>query len=217
MPAKKSGGTQPDGRDDFLAAPGLHQRGWTESLIQRFLPEPDDKRENPHYRSGPPMRRYRRERVEAIEQTAEFRAALEKTKKRQQAAARGIETKQDRMDEYLDTITIKVPMLDRDELIRRACEHYNRQQEEREREGRHASDLLATPDSADAFLKRIAVNYLRHCTAYDRELDQIAGKVGRDLAYQELSRMVFAAIAEAYPWLADECRRQRDERRSDWR
>lgn len=41
------------------------ERGWTDSLIARFLGEPDKTRPNPHYRTnGAPMRLFALKRVE---------------------------------------------------------------------------------------------------------------------------------------------------------
>ena len=50
----------------------LGRRGWTRSMIRRFLGEPDFSMPNPYYMSGAPMRLYDRARVGAIEQTHEF-------------------------------------------------------------------------------------------------------------------------------------------------
>ncbi len=45
----------------------LKRRGWTDSLIRKYLPEPDGIEANPHHPGGAPMRIYRIQRVEAIE------------------------------------------------------------------------------------------------------------------------------------------------------
>ena len=42
----------------YLTKSQLKDRGWTDSLIRKFLSEADKTRTNPHYRSGPPMRLY---------------------------------------------------------------------------------------------------------------------------------------------------------------
>src|SRR5262249_36768559 len=72
----------------------------------------------------------------------------------------------------------------------------------------------ANRNDSSEFLARITVNYIRHeLTSYDGLLQNARGKVGVDLAQEEIADKVFDAIADAYPWLADECYRQLDERR----
>jgi hypothetical protein len=57
-------------------------RGWTESLINRFLPEPCEIKPNPYYDSAPPMLLYSLDRVLTIESSEEFKAEKEKADKR---------------------------------------------------------------------------------------------------------------------------------------
>lgn len=55
-----------------FSVPELKARGWTRTLIERFLPEADATRPNPMFRSAAPMRLYCQQRVVAIEATEEF-------------------------------------------------------------------------------------------------------------------------------------------------
>jgi len=65
------------------------------------------------------------------------------------------------------------------------------------------------------FLHRITVNYLRHeLTGYEAVLGSLRGLIGRAEASQLIRGRILAAIAEAYPWLAGECRRQKTEQRA---
>lgn len=60
---------------------------------------------------------------------------------------------------------------------------------------------------------RWAVNYARHhLTKYDEALEEVAGKIGVAEATQAIWRKVYAAVAAAYPELAEECRRQAERR-----
>jgi hypothetical protein len=43
------------GKIKYLTQTQLKERGWTEGLIKRFLPRPSKRKENPNYKSGPPM------------------------------------------------------------------------------------------------------------------------------------------------------------------
>ena len=102
-----------------------------------------------------------------------------------------------------------VPQLDKETLINRACRNYNDMQDGRRAEGMRASELAATPASDEGFLARISVNYLRHrLTSYERNLEKVAGRVGVRDAVMEIRMKVFAAIGQAYPWLAEESQRQ---------
>ena len=187
------------------------ERGWTDSLLKLFLPEPDVITENPNYKKGPPMLLFNLEKIEAIEKTEEFKAKQAGTTKRKQAAEKAVETKLKKMEEHLNKIIIKVPVLQREQLIKKACNHYNNMQRERESEGRYTSGMDADKDSDLKFLERICVNYLRHClTSYEHQLNKISGKVGFGEGYEEIRRKIFDSISENYEWLAKECKRQQE-------
>jgi hypothetical protein len=69
----------------------LRKRGWTETLIDRFLPEPDEERVNPHYKSGPPMSLYLQDRVLKKEKNKTFQAAQTKRKAIKEAVEKRLE------------------------------------------------------------------------------------------------------------------------------
>jgi hypothetical protein len=68
----------------------------------------------------------------------------------------------------------------------------------------------AAEDAPAKFLERITVNFIRHnLTAYDRALEEVAGRVGIASAVQGKDLLSHRrAIGESYPALADECSRQ---------
>ena len=187
----------------MLTRKDLKSRGWTDSMIKKFLPEPDSAKPNPKYPSKAPMKLYAPRRVDTIEKTKDFVSSKKRSKRRKAAAKRGVKTKQAKIEKYLQQLTIEVPRFEEDELIEKACENYNA------RDRRH-SDLCAANKHSDAdFLDRITVNFLRHCwTKYENELAEIAGKVGAPEAYVTIKQMVLDEITEQYPWLAAECDRQ---------
>lgn len=78
--------TQPE----TYSIPELRPRGWTKTLIERFLGQPDAMRPNPHYRRAAPMKLYLRQRVGATEG---FRIALRATQFRQISARKAVVTK----------------------------------------------------------------------------------------------------------------------------
>lgn len=205
MAETSMGSAHADQNDTHLTAAGLKIRGWTDTAIRDLLGPCDLNRPNPHCRSGPPMRLYCQTRVEAAETSAAWTARAAKTRVRQEAAVRAVETKRVKMWVYLESVAITVPALAHLDLTQEACDHYNQRQfifgnwyqEE------------ATPTSDAMFISRITVNYLRHAlTEYDDELTSVFGKVGVRDGYQEISRKVFEAISVAYPLLANECQRQ---------
>src|SRR5690606_27438593 len=77
---REDGGTL--NMSELIASDWLKARNWTEAAIKRFLGEPDDTKPNPHYKSGPPMRLWLKERAEAVEQTEEFKAWMLKSLER---------------------------------------------------------------------------------------------------------------------------------------
>lgn len=185
------------------------ERGWTDKLIKIFLPEPDLTRPNPNYKSGPPMLLFSIARIEAIEHTDEFKMQQECAAKRKEIAKKGVSTKLQQLREWVNTVEIDVPVFEKEELIKWACDHYNEMQVEREFEGRPTCGMMAATDSDPKFLERICVNFLRHClTKYEEHLDEISGKVGFIYGYQEIRRKILFKISKSYQWLADECKRQ---------
>jgi hypothetical protein len=189
------------------------ERNWTDKLIKLFLPAPDSVKPNPHWRAGPPMQLFALSQIEAVEQTEDFQQQLTASQPRRQAAEKAIATKMRQMQSWLASVQIRVPVLDRDTLIERACGHYNDMQRSREAEGGQYCELKADADSDPEFLQRISVNYLRHClTQYERHLETMSGKVGAGTGYEDLRSKVFSEISKNYPWLDTECERQEETR-----
>jgi hypothetical protein len=201
-------------KNKFVIKSTLVKRGWTESLIAKFLPEPDSLQPNPHYKAGPPMRLYDLKRVEKIEKSKRFVTAKQKAEPRKAAAKKGVESKLARTMHYVNSVVIKVPLMDRDKLIDLACRSYNEWQEQKDmwsediRDWEPANFLSSAP-----FLERICVNHLRHeLTGYEKHLEKTFGKVGTSDAYKKIKEKVEEAIARAYPWLSEECQRQQKRR-----
>lgn len=200
----------PEDTTPMITKTGLKsERGWTDKLITTFMPEPDLTKENPNYRRGPLMSLFKIDRVEKIEQTDEFKEKRKGAEKRKESAKKATETKRNQLSEWLNTVEIHIPSIEKTELISQACDHYNDIQMWRKMEGRDTCGKTATPKSDQKFLERICVNYLRHdLTRYEDHLDEMYGKVGFYDGYEEIRRKIFLKIAEVYPWLLEECKRQ---------
>ena len=184
----------------------LRERGWTPAMVSRLLGAPDKTVPNSHYKAGAPMRLWAAERVVEIERTPEWVAAQQAAAKRSQASLRVAQTKRDELLTQVQAMPVQVARLDPERLLRAAIDHYNRNC------GRRYWDegwQAACANSDALFLERIQVNFLRHQgTHYDRALEAVAGRIGVGDAVEAIRRKVYAAIAEAYPALADECGRQ---------
>ena len=186
-----------------MSATGVKERGWTDTLIRRFLDPPDKLAVNPHYRSGPKMRCYDIARVKATEKTPEWLDAQAKATKRSIAAEKASDKRRKDLFVKIESMWILVDYYEPTERLRLAIAHYN----ERLGESREP----ACKNSAPEFLERIQVNYLRHmATDYHEALDDVAGKIGCGEARARIKQRVLDAIAEKHPDLAAECGRQKE-------
>ena len=101
-------------------------------------------------------------------------------------------------------VDVQVVQLAAPVLIRRAIAHYNA----RLAPGKRPAETT----SSEAFLKRLCVNWLRHTGSnYDAHRNGVRTSGGQRLsetAGSVIKKRVLVEIAQVYPWLADEARRQ---------
>jgi len=194
-----------DSRPERWTQSTLKFRGWTLSLIRRFLDPPDATAPNPHYRSaGAPMKLYDAVRVQTLETTPVVTDALTQARQRSLRAKDRAAHQRQAIIEAVRSWTIVIPALQPDRLQSRAIRHYNALWTTR---GHY--DKCATIHDDPEFLERITVNYLRHaCTDYDDRLVELYGAIGATEARPLLKRRILTAIAATYPALAAECQRQ---------
>lgn len=186
----------------------VHERGWSQKMIDMLLDECDETAQNPYYRSAPPQRLFLRQRVEAVERTPEFAAAQRAFEARSCSSRKAADNLRAALSAQVSKLEIKVRVLSQEALLDAAIESYNDWNCER--------GSRASRDDDRAFLERICVNSIRHeLTRYDAALRSTRRKVGRSEANAEIRERVLDAIADAYPHLADECRRQIDGRSSE--
>lgn len=97
---------------------------------------------------------------------------------------------------YANGVQMEIPDLDKDDLIKKACDHYNSWK-------LYRSDYcFASPSCDEGFLKRISINYLRHkCTTYENELRKFYKRVGNKKALNVLRERIDEAIKQKYEWL----------------
>lgn len=182
------------------------ERNWTDGAIHKFLGEPDEFTDNPHYRSAAPMRLYTLERVCATEATPAFQKWQQKYLSRKETAQKGaqkaVETKKKELFKKIEGMRVKFPKFEsEDDLVQTACAHYNMLWG-----GRGKEDKCADPHTANYdFLRRITLNYLRHsCTNYDTLLVEMQGRVGINDAIGKLHALIQDAAISKYAWLHGE-------------
>jgi hypothetical protein len=118
-------------KNELLTKTQVKARGWTEKLIASLLGQPDQTKTNPHYRSGPKMQFYRLQRVEAAEAAPEFQKSTTTRARRKEAARKGVATKRAQIESYVESVEIAVPRIEKDQLIKAACSHWNSRKGER--------------------------------------------------------------------------------------
>ncbi|MFG1704771.1 hypothetical protein ACFLIM_16415 [Nonomuraea sp. M3C6] len=199
---------------EYFTLAELRERGWSPTMIRKMLDPPDLLRPNPVFRSASPMRLYETERVMLAERSESFAVLRAGATRQSEAAKAAAERRRGETLAGVEEVRIAIPVLEWDVLARRAVDHRNRRDAERAWDRvDHIPKPARLKEVDGPTLRRWMVNYLRHnLTAYDAELGQLFGKVGRAEGSRLLQRRIYAAIAEAYSVLAEECRRQLHER-----
>lgn len=197
-------------KDTLLTKSKIKERGWTEGLIEKFLPNPDSLCTNPVFKCASPMKLYYLLKVEKIEKSKRFLELKNSLSSRKSGAKKAAETKRIKTQKYVDSLNIEVEKFSRHDLIENACDQYNAYKEYIQSERSEWFDFEPASSRSDqSFLNRICVNFLRHqATKYEQCLDDTKGKVGTNKAYFEIKIKVLNAIAKEYPWLEHECSRQ---------
>jgi hypothetical protein len=191
----------------------LERPGWTLTLIDRLLGEPDARRKVRG--QAHPLCLYDEARVEATEASDAFTKAQEAIARRKASAQKGVATKTAKLLDQVRAMEVTVHAVPG--VQARAIEDYNARQERRAEWYGYANDTMPANVHSDRdFLERITVNYIRHSlTEYDEHIESVASKTGINAAIEAIRARVYGAIAEAYPWLASECRRQQEQRSAE--
>lgn len=184
----------------YFSRSDLRSRGWTDYMIKKFMPEHDEVYYKSYYRRSSKIRLYECDRVLLIEGSDEFKEALALGSKRSKVYSSVSTRKRMEMIEWVMSLRISVPEIEKDVLIKRACDEYNEWRKSHE----YGDGFdLATPYSDRKFLGRICTNYLRHkCTSYEKHLSKMFGKVGLREGHGILQARINDAIHEKYPWTA---------------
>ena len=196
--------------EEYISKAGLKTRGWTDSMISIFLGNPDLERINPHYKSAPKMKLYKLSRIINLEGTEEFSIRRIKSEQRSKVMKKVAKNKEMRLLEEIKQLEISVRIISPESLLKASINAYNDFHEYVSTERGHYDFVPADSRSDRSFLQRIQVNYLRHnLTEYGRELENVAGKIRIARAVLMIKEKVYDAIALAYPYLSQECIRQK--------
>jgi hypothetical protein len=181
---------KPANSEGLLIANDLKKdRGWTDTQIKTFLPEPDQTARNPFSRKAAPMKLYALERVEAIEATPEYQKAREASRTRQLAARGRALAKKKEAVAAAEALELRIEPEPWQDMQDKAIAHFN---------GRlRRSQSPASRKTSTARLDRLTVNYLRHQqTSYEEELKEFKGVVGVGEAYLVVRTRILDLIAE---------------------
>ena len=173
-------------------------RKWTDRLIKKYMPVPDEIRNNPHYGQASKMKLYKISRVESIEKNEQFLIDFQKTILRRKSSLKMVETKKDNLLIEISELPISVEIIPRYELVPLVIDDYN--------DRNYYKDYLTLRDLDQSTLERLTVNYIRHqLTSYDQCLGLIFSKVGKKEGYRLLIERIYNCISESYPELTREC------------
>lgn len=173
-------------------------RKWTNRLIKKYMPVPDEIRNNPHYGRASEMKLYKISRVESIEKNEHFLIDFQKTILRRKSSAKMVETKKDNLLIQISEFPISVEIIPRYELVPLVIDDYNNRN--------YYKDYLTLRDLDQSTLERLTVNYIRHqLTEYEYHLYTIGDQVGKKEGARLLKEITNNCIGESYPDLTREC------------
>jgi len=176
-------------------------RKWTDRLIKKYMPVPDEIRNNPHYGRASEMKLYKISRVESIEKNEQFLIDFQKTMLRRKSSEKMVETKKDNLLIQISELPISVEIIPRNELITLVIDDYNYNENKY-----HFKGYSTFRDFDQSKLEKLTVNYIRHeLTPYDYYLKLIESKVGKKEGYRLLIERIYNCISESYPELTREC------------
>jgi hypothetical protein len=180
--------TPDSSRHEYCSVKDLKSRGWTERLVQKYLPVPDCTVENPHLRSAAPKRLYLLSRVLTIETESEsFRA----DKARSESYSGRLQVQSDAKRLHLESLVrgivlpaLTIPWAD----LQRAARQFR----------------FSNPANLNRSESELAVEVLiGTMKSLDWHLDEFMYHSGIREARKLLRRRMLAHIIDNYPELAD--------------
>lgn len=182
---------------ELVCARRLVERGWTTALIDRFLGEPTARVDNPHHRNARPMRLWRLQDALVAEQHPDFGPAQAHAARRRSAARALALRTVDRVKDVAWALPVHAPVIDAGSLQAKARNRLVQAHSQR--------PLLDLRDYEDNAALAIL---LEQAEPQFWPLDSLFGHPGVRQARSIVRRRLLAAIAAAYPTLADLCRQR---------
>lgn len=180
----------------YYGKKALIEIGWTEGLINQHLATPDFYMRNNHNRSGPPIRCFYKQRVDALMKGSGIVAAMaaiaEHRPKRSRVSQGVAAEKRARLVREMHGRMRSVPLIPFADLYRSAI----------------GKDPTVSENAITEYEARHIVNHLRHSLEYDDACKDLIGAVGREVAYQEMRQLIMDDISDKYPYLSTEVTRQ---------
>ena len=112
-------------KDEYINKSMLKQRGWTESMIKKILGNEDASKDNPMYKSAPPMKLYLMKRVIDAEATDEFIKRKIKAESRSKTMKNIAENKRQELLDKIEKMTFKIRVIAEKQLLNNAIKSYN--------------------------------------------------------------------------------------------
>ncbi len=218
---------------DYVTKTDIKERGWTDGMIKKLLPDPIEKR-NAFHPGGPTIKLWQREIVSAVEQTEEWNKLYVETEKRRAARKEAILIKESSPEEKEKRrLSYELEKKEREELKRQGEEIvakiekyiqnveidivpvtdiiFDSLQEKNAWVNQRSKDYFDGSNSCRETQERWAVNYIRHnLTDYDYYEERITKfELGKDI-YKKLKIAVLNKIAEVYPMFEEECNIQKE-------
>ena len=178
---------------EYVSIAGIKKRYGVTDKFVKMLGKPDEEVDNPHYKSSPPMKLFKRDRVEQLIEEVKKKdpAFFESMQKRRAAASKAVSTKKDYMvnltKEILANLVIKeydankIPSLARKQFQMHEIDKFG--------------DVVHEWNGG----LRAEVAYIRHqLTNYHDILDKISGKVGSKDAYEAIKKALTDKISADY-------------------
>jgi len=182
--------------NNYFSTTQLKERGWSDSMIRKFMPLPDEFLPNPYYPNSGHMRLYLKTRAGKIEKTEQFMSASLSASKRADMLNMCFEQKKGALSALAHQINI--PDFTRDEasIMNSAAlefemgrENYNHSKDEQTKE-----------------IHKIAINMLLEIQGpVIWQLDDFYHHQGVCEARKIVRQRILAKIIRTYPVLKDEC------------
>ncbi len=116
-------------KTNFICKAGLKARGWTDTLINHFMPKCDRLARNPYYACAPEVKLYKITRVERIEKKDTFKAAFSALERKRKKALDTFHKKEEKMKAYAKSLNLGIPTITKEELTVIAISDYNKRKE----------------------------------------------------------------------------------------